>query len=945
MPRQYHRRIVEEKIARCKRWFDIVLLAVIAVAVGFVLDGALTDWRVIVQHFFADWPPASIPILLVVLFSPVAIIVVHLRGLGIGHWRGWGAWLRRRAGCPLLLLYPPTYLAVPLAGIVIWLLAHWAHPARPALGYPAEVWVWAACVLLAAMLWALLSTAFLLGGERVEHRSSLSVVESPATTSDATLRAFRDNPESLICWLAREEPIDRPERDLFGASTRAVRLARWLFETPLQTFGIVGPRGAGKTSLCKLVEHKLSSTESAMAQDERSAPHVPDGPGRVWTCWVDAWGLNSGAGAAEYVLSQVVNALAEHVDCMAIAGLPVHYRAALAEGGSVWGKTLGALLGRSQNPLDLLRQLDPILAAVDRRLVIFIEDLERNPRDEGLFRQMEAMLDRLRQVERVTFVLAVSDAETAEQRTMIDFTRLCDRTEVLPEFDPWTTWQVLDAFRTHCLTCFAQGVNADIDPAPPAAREALGPLDRLRWTFGGGQEPWRFVPKQLAALIATPRMLKQTLRRTWQAWQALHGEVDFDDLLTCNILRFASEPTYNFLLSHIRQIRDLPVEGEGGKTKEEVERARQGLMGMMLGRPRAGVSPETLVSFLFPAWSDRSVPRRLPVPQGVAVSEPTDYWARINAEAVEAEIRDQEVLRAMRDGRTDGPQRAALVERLAKHEPFSHKFEQFASRNLSSVVDLDGDGIRGLATDLFALVLNRLSAAAAAKSVPGYFALWRSLYNKPASDHHAAWLTAEARKAMSRSLGFAVELLYYWGEIKYGLLNAADQAAVHRSMVEHGRELFAAEPARLVSVLHPSDPASVVRLAFPPDVAPASDVSLPWLGSTLLAAARIDPSLLVPQIGYLLSEGSHQWIRTAAGLPSDVQTVYRLSDERLGMFFPDPAGRLDVLQLLAESPSITGVDGPTTHMVEMLRDEAKRCLESATHEKHRDDVSWSGNAE
>lgn len=827
---------MEQNSARCKRWFEIVLLALIAAAVGFVLDGVLTDWMATVQRFFAGWPATSIPILLVVLLSPIAVIVVHLRGLAIGHWGGWGTWLLRCGGCPLLLLYPPTCLAVPLAGIVIWLLSHWAHPARPALGYPSEVWVWAACVLLAATLWALLGSALLLRGERSEPRSSPSIIESLVpTTPDATLRAFRDNPETLIRWLAREEPIDRPDRDLFGARTRAVRLARRLFETPLQTFGIVGPRGAGKTSLCKLVEHELTSTGSAMAQEERDGPHAPVGPGRVWTCWVDAWGLNSGAGAAEYVLSQVVNELAEHVDCMAIAGLPAHYRAALAEGGSAWGKTFGALLGRSQSPLDLLRQLDPILAAVDRRLVIFIEDLERNPHDEGLFRQMEAMLDRLRQVERVTFVLAVSEAETAEQRTLIDFTRLCDRTEVLPEFDPWMTWQVLEAFRTHCLTCFAEGPNADIDPAPPTAREALGPLDELRWTYGGGREPWTFVPRQLAALIATPRMLKQTLRRTWQAWRALHGEVDFDDLLTCNILRFASEPTYSFLLSHIRQIRDLPVEDEGGKTAEDVERARQALMGMMLGRPRAGVSPETLVSFLFPAWSDRSVPRRLPVPQGVAVSEPTDYWARINAESVEAEIRDQDVLRTMRDSRTDGPERVALIERLAQDEAFSLKFEQFASRNLSPVVDLDGDGIRGLATDLFALVLDRSGAAAAAQSVPGYFALWRSLHRKHGSGDHAAWLAEEARKALSRSLGFAVELVYYWGEVKYGLLDAAGQAAVHRSLVEHGRELFAADPARLVSVLHPSDPASIIRLAVPPDVAPASDVSLPWLGATLLA--------------------------------------------------------------------------------------------------------------
>jgi len=65
----------------------------------------------------------------------------------------------------------------------------------------------------------------------------------------------------------------------------------------------------------------------------------------VWTCWVDAWGLQSGQGAAEYILTCAISKLSDDVDCLALAGLPANYQSALA-GGATWAKTLAGLFSR-----------------------------------------------------------------------------------------------------------------------------------------------------------------------------------------------------------------------------------------------------------------------------------------------------------------------------------------------------------------------------------------------------------------------------------------------------------------------------------------------------------------------------------------------------------------------------------------------------------------------
>lgn len=75
-------------------------------------------------------------------------------------------------------------------------------------------------------------------------------------------------------------------------------------------------------------------------------------------------------------------------------------------------------------------------------------------------------------------------------------------------------------------------------------------------------------------LVKTPRLLKTILRRTAHSWERLHGEIDFDDLLVANVIRFAAPEAYDFLLENYREIRGLERDGllkDKDKRKERLQ--------------------------------------------------------------------------------------------------------------------------------------------------------------------------------------------------------------------------------------------------------------------------------------------------------------------------------------------------------------------------------------
>ncbi len=62
-----------------------------------------------------------------------------------------------------------------------------------------------------------------------------------------------------------------------------------------------------------------------------------------------------------------------------------------------------ALLGSEKDPVDILKRLDIILQSINTRMVIILEDLDRNVSKDSIDKEMPSLLDRLKCLEQVSF--------------------------------------------------------------------------------------------------------------------------------------------------------------------------------------------------------------------------------------------------------------------------------------------------------------------------------------------------------------------------------------------------------------------------------------------------------------------------------------------------------------------------------------------------------------
>lgn len=418
-----------------RRWLDILLLGLIGSAICLlfwpllqkVSEGAVwvvdNTWQQVEGLIHTDyqvfdmWPPAYLVCFgaLAVLFS---LAILSLSRIGILRLRHWAS----------LLLYPPTWFAAlwPITIITWWLPSY-------------DIFNTTMCVLLLISV----SLAFLMdlhfSGRLSWSWRHYSNAKLP--TAEETLRLFAEDPENyLIPWLMRDEPVKEPEQDLFESHEYAQQIAESITDQHWGCIGLIGPRGSGKTTILNLVDFLLYRSKSFMEEYRqrwrKTSPQFKQwNPPKVLTCRVQAWGFIKES-ATVVVLREAVSELGKHVDCLAVRSLPDEYLAAIKGVAPAWIHAPLRVMS-VESPLGQLRRLDPILKAINARLVIFIEDLDRNVemsdvsfaqsiKNEGtnvntevhndlaarpngqLFLEIETLLDRISQAERISFVLAIS---------------------------------------------------------------------------------------------------------------------------------------------------------------------------------------------------------------------------------------------------------------------------------------------------------------------------------------------------------------------------------------------------------------------------------------------------------------------------------------------------------------------------------------------------------
>jgi KAP family P-loop domain len=237
--------------------------------------------------------------------------------------------------------------------------------------------------------------------------------------------------EELLAWLADERAIESSAQDFFGAQDRAHRIWNALNKRRsaakphlMQTVVVEGPFGSGKTSVVSLLRNIVKH----------------EGGGKYLLIQVSAWGFSSIA-ARQHILNQVIEVLSKDVDCLAVRDLPRDYVEALTESNK-WFALLKPSLSEIA-PVERLRRLLPILAAIDIHLVVVIEDSDRNDIDFNP-QHLQSMLNDFREVERLSFVLTVGST------SRVDFPKIAEQIESIPRLSRGEVLSIVDRVRDYC---------------------------------------------------------------------------------------------------------------------------------------------------------------------------------------------------------------------------------------------------------------------------------------------------------------------------------------------------------------------------------------------------------------------------------------------------------------------------------------------------------------
>jgi hypothetical protein len=526
----------------------------------------------------------------------------------------------RRRQWRYLMLYPPTWLAAPLG----WTLAAATESLplglRPQLAGPDWRHPFPVLPIAAALLIAFVGRQL-----RWKHSAARTTLTEIA---GGTAIRWQD----IEAWIsAGERPIASNEPDFFSHRSLAKRIVQ-VAAVEGRPVALLGRFGTGKSSILNVVRAELQHSSRLVV--------VAD---------LDVWAVPNPEDVPRLALNRVVTALDEYVDTIEFRSLPTSYqRLAAAEPTGRLARILG-LDGQSDS-IDELVRLTPILDALDARIVLIVEDVERAGQGFDT-RHLARLLWALRRVERSSIILAV-DPDHAP----LDFPKLCDTIERVPPVEVKQAATILTVAFSHWRSAYSF-----IDPHP---NRREGDKLRLETALMEGMMDYfrrtgRDTPLDaLVSLLQTPRALKHVIRRVDRVWRSLHGEVELDDIVIVSALRHGAEPLFEFLVADIDAARTEPddILPRTQTIKAEWDQ--------VVNKVPNGAAAQRLVDLTGITQLTRGhAANTTTAPQGVHVAEPVDYFSRIVAEEIApGQIRDQDVLRDIDRWKTD--RGGVLVERL-----------------------------------------------------------------------------------------------------------------------------------------------------------------------------------------------------------------------------------------------------------------------------------------
>lgn len=363
----------------------------------------------------------------------------------------------------------------------------------------------------------------------------LNKIESKLSEKkQSKIKVNKPERSKFLDWLLSEEPIVDIEGDRFNRGPIVSRIVDRLKKPDLKTLRgqtILADFGSGKSSVTKMIEDELLKDNSNWI-----------------VCRFDSWGrISSGEQGQKLILEKIIEEMGFYVGTSSVKSIPKDYLNALNGLGSWWKNTMAILYKTDLSPNVQLDKIDSVLDAIDRKLLIFIEDIDRNSDSEKLANGISPLLDRMVGVSNIQFIFTVG----YEKHVSSVITRITNYREDLLISDDLVS-KLLSDFRGLCLCPDNNIIYFDgavyIDNWP--LRDGIFIKSEQYSTMVRTRSKLAY--SAVKYYLGNPRTTKYILRNFYESWsRGLAGEVNFDDLLMINIMKIREPSVYDFIILNI----------------------------------------------------------------------------------------------------------------------------------------------------------------------------------------------------------------------------------------------------------------------------------------------------------------------------------------------------------------------------------------------------------
>lgn len=665
-------------------------------------------------------------------------------------------------------------------------------------------------------------------------------------------------------WLHWDSPA---AYDFLGNYVVAKRIIERL-KGRSRSIGLVGRFGAGKTSIVEWIKKEIATDSKKEASP------------KLFVSEHSCWGFTNSSNSIHEMLANAIAVVESEIDTFHVSSLPESYRQTFSAGGE-WIDSISNLVFGKRDPSEQFGRLSDLLGEIDARLVIVVEDLDRNDSRSFDTQEVLAFLQQLKEFENLRFILAAGQSNPPR----IDFGKLCDHIEYLRSISPSQAFTLARRVRERCHD---QSVFPHVDLGAPDRQYQWNPRSGLMLRDLEAMS----LSDAVSVLLSTPRALRHTLERTYESWKNLCGEIDWDHLLAVNVLRFAAPECFSFIVQHWDRLKSAPSD-RNAFGKERMKRIKETMLDewqkVTTGVEWNQTAAEVVMEFILPstsAWLGDERPSGSPPPQGVQYER---YWIRALNESIppdstpdQAVIRD--ILQWQKSQNADSP----LIVGICESDGYSNVWEDVAGPFFA---DKPGQ-ILLICEQVVTRILSQHGSAASHNS-QGFIAVWRFANRRVSNrEENANWVKERISDAAKASLELVNSIWHYFGTPgQYSILRREDCGDVRTHEIQALRsEIRTADD--LKRVMHASYPYVLYQLVFDPgDHNPQSEGDISewaWLSPVLLDSLRNHDAVIAVGVSSMV----------ASRRSGDRSDPFNVNSEVLFRLFPNDAR--EVVSLLSQ---------------------------------------------